>query len=85
MPYNPVRSITIFNMEMNFQKLTNVPGGFRDLRPSDIGNITGVPDNQVFLQNVENVSITALNVRAYFCFAMQHLYRLAAAQDCWPN
>ena len=62
MPSNPVRDITIFNMELDFQKLTNVPGGFRDLRPSDFANISGVPDNQVFLQNVQNISIISLNV-----------------------
>ncbi|KAK9785683.1 hypothetical protein WJX73_005592 [Symbiochloris irregularis] len=62
MPDNPVTDLTVFNMEMNFQKLTNVPGGFHDLRPSDFANKSGVPDNQVFLQNVQNVSITALNV-----------------------
>ena len=87
-PESPIRDVSIHNISLDFYPLTNVPGGFHDLRPSGNGAVagfarngfvTGVKDNAFYLENAQDVSITAAEARG-FLTAWSLL--LAAVKKC---
>lgn len=58
-----VEGFSILNMTMNLEKVTDVPGGVHDLRPSIFNIVPNVTDDAIYLEQANHVNITDLRVR----------------------
>lgn len=62
-PGSPIEDVSIEGMRLELVKLTDLPGGYRDLRPGVTTCIRGVPDDAVYLEHCRGVAISNLQVR----------------------
>ena len=62
-PGSAVGDVAIEGMRLNLVRLTDLPGGYRDLRPGVTTCVRGVPDDAVYLEHVDAMRIQDLQVR----------------------
>ncbi|KAK9785435.1 hypothetical protein WJX73_005867 [Symbiochloris irregularis] len=57
-----VENLAIVNMTLDIEKLTDVPGGVHDLRPSTFDIVHNVSDDAIYLENANHINITNMKV-----------------------
>ena len=66
-PGNAIQDVSIVDMRLSLVKVTSLPGGYRDVRPGVATCIKGVPDDAVYLEDVNNMRIQGLQVSLGSC------------------
>lgn len=57
-----VNNVAIVNMTLDIEKLTDVPGGVHDLRPSIYDIVHNVSDDAIYLEHANHINITNMKV-----------------------
>ena len=65
-PGAAISDVTLEDIDLTLVRLTALPGGYRDLRPSTINCIKNVTDDPIFLDHVSNIKVNNLQVRLMF-------------------
>ena len=58
-----ISDVLLEDVQLTLVRLTTLPGGYRDLRPSTINCVRHVSDDPVFLDHVSNLTVQGLQVR----------------------